>query len=403
MSEIISDLLWYIESERTDGIVQSGTGIRVRLKAPGNSEFQNFVLTCLHVIYEFDEFHRPKTLEPGRVKCWPEGGVYDERYGMAAAVMAQAAAFRVPAQSLTPENDWVLLSLDEQRAAEFHRNNRPVVLRETVVEKGESYLVYGYPDGAAKFKSVQSISGEIKVQATRSAEMTLFHRTSAAFRLEGTGTRAGMSGGAVFDSRGAITGLLRAGFDAQLDREVVSIGWIVNELRERHFEFPSFRNVLEATQVRKQIGIDSVVQNILSTPKDRLSAKLTALLSTVGLSGMLTKDEFVCEELGRLDPGPGERAQLIESGISLLSGCGSHQMPLRLGDVDRYSSSVAFSRDLYRIAGRIGAPAEAALCAATLILYPTAKEATRRFVELCSQYGNITEEIVLSDTTFSQR
>ena len=375
MTEIMHDLLWYLETTRSDGTVQSGTGFRVRLKAPNDSNFRNYILTCLHVICELDELHCLASSERLPVTCWPESGIYDKRYGILASVVSPLTPIERIGRQLTLDNDWVLLSLDVNRAAEFQKNNRPVRLRTTAVEKGDKYFVYGYPDGSAKFETIRSISGEIRVRATRSAEMTLYHRTSAGFHLEGTATKPGMSGGDVFDSAGNVTGLLRAGHDGQVDREVVSIGWIVNALTELQCEFPSMRNIVEESTDGGRFNVNEVQQFLLSTPKGQLRSAVKSLLSSVDLSGMLTKDDIVCDELGRLDPSVGDRSHLIELGISLLSECGSEKMPLRPGDVNKESSAIAFSRDLYRIAGRIGAPAEAALCAATFITYPTAIEA----------------------------
>ena len=47
--------LWYVVVLTKDGEALLGTGVRISMKPPNGKEFKNYLLTCRHVVYEFDE------------------------------------------------------------------------------------------------------------------------------------------------------------------------------------------------------------------------------------------------------------------------------------------------------------------------------------------------------------
>ncbi len=150
--------------------------------------------------------------------------------------------------------------------------------------------------------------------------------------------------------------------------------------------------VPENAETRDCSRHDKLMFTIVSGDRNQLRNLVRAMLGIVQLSPLIPLDCLLRDELANLDLDPSSRRDLIDDAAHLLAESGSKEMCLPAGYVNRFMAPRPFAGELLREAGKVGAPALAALCAAMILTWETTTEARRVFAELCATYGQQIQE-----------
>ncbi len=267
-----SSCVWYIEGRRWksgDGkLANAGSGVVVALEhldkdgAPfAKPQIKRYLLTCGHVVREhatgplLDEF-----------LCWEPTRGYsrlDQRKRGEAAVVGASLATVCPlspcgaqqdaAPSTLPSDDWVLL---EVKSDAFQAQS---AVQRWAEGEGEAPLtVVGYPGGAGVEGQQGWPNGHIVVPRD---SLEFRHARSAPapgmYNYEGPeDTRAGMSGGGVFDRMHRLVAIHRSATDAAMQRSAVSATHIRNWLLNRGYRpalFPEWNPTPEAQRDQQPV------------------------------------------------------------------------------------------------------------------------------------------------------
>jgi hypothetical protein len=257
-SRDLGSCIWYIESRAFNEVdgkpakipsgVVKGSGVVVRLeeleleerdgqsfwKPKDPPRFKKYLLTCAHVVREFEQRNSGWGPLLGEILCWRPGGHYSHwqtndvrpRFsGESDAIGAlKAKVFRAPILDLgtvnlaraTAPNDWVLLevedgitgSIDQAAAAECWGG---------LSEESKDLAVIGYPGGDYAWKHNEKViphtsDGFRVMRIDQAGHVSLVGQDE---------TRPGMSGGAIFDASGALVGLHRGVSDKTLEFQPV--------------------------------------------------------------------------------------------------------------------------------------------------------------------------------------
>jgi endonuclease G len=265
--------VWYVEARplhEVEGKLRAppepslaGSGVVVRLEVLGREEggerwqpseppvYRRYLLTCAHVVRGHDGQGWGPLLD--EVLCWRAGSRYQHWLvpevarpgGDARAVgahRAQAAIAPLPpgpvaAAEATSHNDWILLAVDDGPSGPF--GSAPAVGAWAAVgtrrrwrwrRRGGDLAVVGYPGGAASW------AHNDEVVPHTSEGFSVKREAAGAVLLRGPDeTRAGMSGGPVFDRRGGFVGIHRAANDRTMERHLVPAERIRSWLEENGY------------------------------------------------------------------------------------------------------------------------------------------------------------------------
>jgi S1-C subfamily serine protease len=260
-------LVWYIESRAANdqgaapGEVIRGSGVLVRLErleranaADGGHwteksppDLRNYLLTCAHVVRGVLPGNAGWSPVLGEILCWKPDAqyqhwLYKDRARKTGEVTEIGAhrlnvcsgpveAHAIPAEHATLWNDWVLLDVGDAAAGPFA--HAPAVDRWRALDANDDddLSIVGYPGGSSNWKHNE------RVTAHHSSGFRVKREDSTgALVLSGSDeTRAGMSGGGVFDPNGALIGLHRAATDAAMERHLVPASHIRRCLEDRGF------------------------------------------------------------------------------------------------------------------------------------------------------------------------
>lgn len=288
----VRSLVWYVEARRCDSAgawasedaASMGSAVLVELaprERPGAA--RRYLLTCAHVVRRGTESGGWWGAPYEEILCWPSGQGYTRTHARMrrCGEHADIASARISPLSpcggepgeLPPElrqsaQDWVLLEIDD---AQFQSQGTALVWQEADTE-ADLYVV-GYPAGAGCTPRVEGghywksgslvtniASGPFRIEGTPNGGM---------LQLSGDETRPGMSGGAIFDTRGALVALHRSADDEALRRDAIAITHIRDQLATRRQVEPTVPRIAADQKRRWVIGGIAV-------------AALAALATTVG-------------------------------------------------------------------------------------------------------------------------
>jgi hypothetical protein len=139
-------------------------------------------------------------------------------------------------------------------------------------------------------------------------------------------------------------------------------------------------NLLPQASSPTERALFDVVQN-------KRRSVLLALLREVTLSPLIPPDTDLLDELADIYTEQTSRRLLVIVAKEWLAESGSSEMALPPGYINADTPSLAWSKQLLVEAGKVGAPALAALCAVVMFEWPGATNARRVFARLCDDYG----------------
>ncbi|MFO0425225.1 MAG: serine protease [Pseudomonadota bacterium] len=229
--------LWYIEAALPLGPPLQGTAIKLRLRAPGDKDFFNYLLTCRHVVCKIKETPDGLLATELPIRCWRGGGLYHNDYAFVATVSKLTQTPTEPIARLDASNDWVLLKIEDKGASTEDKTPLPYA---DVDGSGHLFQVLGYAGGMSKLLSGDQDKKERWV--TRSDVLSLRLDNAGLgncyIRLTGAETAKGMSGGPVIDDDGNVVGIHRAAYEKWICKESTRLSSILLELRENGCELP---------------------------------------------------------------------------------------------------------------------------------------------------------------------
>ncbi|GAB5405719.1 MAG: hypothetical protein Aurels2KO_39500 [Aureliella sp.] len=241
LAEFTGNFLWYVEVWPKNGKALQGTAVQIRMKPPEGKEFKNYLLTCRHVVYEFDE--ATNRLVPGEleIRCWSNNETYDPEYSYIAEVIATR---RLEADSddeiPTAENDWVVLQIKDtpEKEKRFGTNNKMPEIADVSLEDDAEFTVLGYAAGSEKFdpKDTSQISQRTHYTAVEGLKLDNNALGNWSLRLTGNLTAEGMSGGPVLNEGGALVAIHRAYYAKCICKESTQLKPLIRSLREAGFE-----------------------------------------------------------------------------------------------------------------------------------------------------------------------
>ncbi|ADB19107.1 hypothetical protein Psta_4463 [Pirellula staleyi DSM 6068] len=271
MSEMIpypSSTVWYIQASSKGEIGQgSGVGIRLRKKGqPGTEE--TFILTCAHVIRRLGS--TPQQLGPQHENIWvaPAGYGYDPIKGIPVKLETAVKPLTTYAGShfydqpiADVENaDWALLSFDDR--AWRNCQDKKLIAGNWINQElaaGNECVISGYPEGHKGFSGYVN-GNDNNVRPKPGYNLQKVEKTANGLvTFDGTGSRAGMSGGGVFLKEGknySLCGLHRARYDERLQLKAVSFKSILLRLEELGYEPVALRS--EDSTVMSDWFLDTV-------------------------------------------------------------------------------------------------------------------------------------------------
>lgn len=231
--------VWYVEASSADGDDRtSGSAVAVWLQQVDKpATRRKYLLTCGHVVRGTVPGSTARDREAGfgpvlpKISAWGPDTGYALSQKVEATVADEIKPFApgiVPAHERSnAANDWVLLRLESSQAS-FAAES----VREFADPDSGELTVIGYPGGTDSF-----IQG--KVIPTRSDDLTFRDRYQGVVRLNGTETRSGMSGGGLFDQRGALVGIHRSRLDTVLQCHSISMESIREQLDAAGYQLKS--------------------------------------------------------------------------------------------------------------------------------------------------------------------
>lgn len=242
------NIVWFVQADdgerdddgepssdsQVDDQASEGSAVAIRLKRNDvQGPPQVYLLTCAHVVRQPGD--GPSQFGPcySRIRAWqpswgyssedPTSGTLVSPVSDVLPTTTEVSEFYANPVQLEGHADWVLLQFADKKISEDQR--RPVLQSwsdptTADLRDARTCHVVGYPGGAAGF----SPPGRI-VEPSIPFEDTAFQREDdGLISLQGTGTRAGMSGGGIFDvESGELVGLHRSRDDLTLNLRGVSI------------------------------------------------------------------------------------------------------------------------------------------------------------------------------------
>lgn len=365
----IRERVWYIEARACDSLdafasedaASMGSGVLVEIEQRGEpGAVCRYLLTCAHVV------RRKGGLGPAweEILCWRPGRGYtrthagkrlcgehpDIHRARISALSPREERIGEPAAtSLDAPDDWVLLELEDPA---FQTEGRPVHWA-SLGDDTEVHIV-GYPGGAGLVKHAPGttiwstgslvenhVSGPFSQQRAPEPGM---------LSLSGVDeTRAGMSGGGIFDEHGSLVGLHRAADDMAMQRNAIAITHIRDFLDTRRNARP--------TEPQREPLVDRKWQPAIA------ALLALALLSGAGWFALRPRD---CElDVGVRAPGRTPRAidAMRADGSTdsqLLRADGSARIVLeRLRSGEPWSFGIRFDDGASQAIALAGCPARA--------------------------------------------
>lgn len=366
----IRERVWYIEARACDtpdafaseDAASMGSAVLVEIEHRSDPRtVRRYLLTCAHVVrrkggagaaWEEILCWRPgrgyTRTHAGKRRCGEHPDIHRARISPLSPCEGRTG--ELPATMLHAPDDWVLLDIEDPA---FQKEGRPVHW-DTIDEDAEVYIV-GYPGGAGLVKHPPGtsiwttgslvenlVSGPFRQQRAPEAGM---------LSLSGVDeTRAGMSGGGIFDPHGALVGLHRAADDMAMQRNAIAIQHIRDFLDTRRNAGP--------TEPAREPMLDRKWWPVIATPL------VLALLAGAGWRMLEPRDCTL--DIGVSAPGRIARAvdALRADGSTdsrLLGADGSTRLVLdRLRRGEHWSVSIRFDDGASKSTSLIGCPAQRA-------------------------------------------
>jgi tetratricopeptide (TPR) repeat protein len=215
--------VWYVEAKDVDGkVVNTGSAVAVRLKRSNDQSLsETYLLTCVHVVrrHANNKSHYGDILS--KLEGYRPGVGYNPDQAVQLKIVDEMID-QLPTDLSNAADDWVLLRIqDQQTASSCHGIDACGDLSAISVK------ICGYPGGKKSF--VNSV-----VQPTETSDtFTLNSHDLGVLRIQGHGSRSGMSGGGVFEvSSKQFLGLHRAKHDQALHLHAVAATHIFTKLEE---------------------------------------------------------------------------------------------------------------------------------------------------------------------------
>ena len=277
-----SSSVWYINSS-SQGETSEGSGVAIRLRKKGHPcTEQTFVLTCSHVIRRVGRSKNEFGPKHDNIWALPAGYGYHASYGIRVTPVSWIHPLKASAPSSFYDQpieeieyaDWALLEFDDQNwtnctdpqlvAREWSLRE----LRPQSTANPDECSICGYPDGYKGFSGHENGNDGIVRPKTGYSLQKVEKVSNGIVTFDGTGSRAGMSGGGVFlDEGGAIylTGIHRARYDAALQLKAISARTILHRLNELGLEPVSFTESGDDVITPLPVGLETFSTNELQT------------------------------------------------------------------------------------------------------------------------------------------
>lgn len=236
------DRVWYIEARAcdapdafaTEDAASMGSAVLVEVEHLDEPRrVRRYLLTCAHVVRRRGGVGTAWE----EILCWRPGRGYTRTYAGKRRCGEHPDIFRArisplspcrgvegehPADILQAPDDWVLLDVEEPA---FQKEGRPV--RWSGIDEDDEVYIVGYPGGAGLTKHPPGTTIWTTGSLVENHVSGPFQQRRAPepgmLSLSGVDeTRAGMSGGGIFDDEGALVGLHRAADDMAMQRNAIS-------------------------------------------------------------------------------------------------------------------------------------------------------------------------------------
>jgi hypothetical protein len=376
LSRITSEFrrrVWYIEARAcTDGGYASedaasmGSAVLVEIEHRDEPrKRRRYLLTCAHVV-------RRKLAGSGdwggpvydEILCWRPGQGYTRTYKDKRRCGEHPDIYRARLSALSPcagraealpdelrdaPNDWVLLDIDDPA---FQQEGHPV--RWSEIDEDAMVSIVGYPGGAGLSRHADGtriwVNGSI-VENLATGPFSQ-ERTPEPGMLSLSGvdeTRPGMSGGGIFDSKGALVGLHRAADDFAMQRNAIAVSHIRDALDTGHNAWPTTPTVIPVIGPRIWRAVAAIV--------------ILGLLATGLWASMRPRDCALRVEVGMHSPNRSARVIDVERGdgtttSQVLAATGSASLDLRwMGFREHWRFSVRYDESASDPVDMTGCPA----------------------------------------------
>jgi hypothetical protein len=221
-----ANTIWHIQSwigAKADLCEGSAVAIRLQKKKEPQTA-KTYLLTCAHVV-------RGELGGNRFIRCWPPGVGYNDKQAKIGEV--EVAFKELPAgkpseaERRDAADDWAILRIEDANAVAA----APAIKEWVGDAISRDFRIYGYPAGEGGFPE------GIVVPIRMPGEFQCHSTSPGIVRLTGDATRAGVSGGGVFQEEGMqFAGLHRARLDAALQVHAVSAFHILSILQEQGYE-----------------------------------------------------------------------------------------------------------------------------------------------------------------------
>jgi S1-C subfamily serine protease len=243
--------VWYIEARpwvgRRDnpGFAQArpvsmGSGVLVTLALDNSKpKTRTYILTCAHVIRDWKDdlllediiCYPPRT---GFIKT--SGDSRKSGEGIASALPAKVSKYSPCQGKLAPRpyelksdpaSDWALLEINQ---SPVHQQPSAYALYEGAFSENQLFEVIGFPSGALTWKN----GDLVYATSARTLRPRMYSEPGMIDYYGPEETRAGMSGGGLFDKNGFLVGIHRFTTDAVMKRGGIRADTISKHLKKAH-------------------------------------------------------------------------------------------------------------------------------------------------------------------------